>query len=444
VTLDQPDEMNEVVAVSYAKFDGTVVVGADYTATSGILTRASCEDRSAMFSIPVCDVTPLSSDKSFAITLSVAPGGADISTLSRMIVNKVSAAANGTSVATAINNGGNSGPSAPANLLMTGQTTSSISLSWSAGGAGAYPVASYRVYRNGSLYATVTGTSYTDRKAGNATVPAYTKNATIYSYAVTAVDTKGNESSQAYPAVYFYHNGVATQGQSDYSYGITEDWRNSSGIPAVGKYDVLLMYPNGGGFQPYTNPPLAPSYDLELGSFKYFTLDVKVTSSNNYPFFISHISRLPPGDVYPRAWVKLFSYCTPVVGKWVTCKIPLSDLSVGFTNFTASISGDQLTVSSIQSGVGVDAGGFVSGPSIPPNTYIVRPPGGITYNNGQPPNATLFGSYTIAGPGVTPSLSVPSEAMSEQRTSLYKVDVGLGSVGSSTTIYLDNMGWTTD
>jgi hypothetical protein len=34
--------------------------------------------------------------------------------------------------------------------------------------------------------------------------------------------------------------------------------------------------------------------------------------------------------------------------------------------------------------------------------------------------------------------------MSEQRTALYKVDVGLHSVGSGTTIYLDNMGWTTN
>jgi hypothetical protein len=327
---------------------------------------------------------------------------------------------------------------------MTGQTISSISLSWSAGNAGPYPVSSYQVYRNGALYATVTGTSYTDSAATNATVPTYTQNATIYSYAVAAVDTEGNESAQAVPSVYFYHDGVSNQGQSDYSYGITENWQSTAGSPAVGTHDISLMYPNGGGFQPFANLPLAPAYDLELGGFKYLTLDVKVTESNNYPFFISHISRLPPGDVYPRAWVKLSSYCTPVVGQWVTCKVPLSDLSIGFTNFTASISGNRLTVTSIQSGVGVDAGGFISGPGIPANTYVTLPPGGVTYNNGQPPNANLLGTYTIAGPGVTPSLSVPSEAMSEQRTSLYKVDVGLGTVGGSTTIYLDNMGWTTN
>jgi hypothetical protein len=34
--------------------------------------------------------------------------------------------------------------------------------------------------------------------------------------------------------------------------------------------------------------------------------------------------------------------------------------------------------------------------------------------------------------------------MSEQRTALYKVDLGLRSVGGSTTIYLNNLGWTTN
>jgi Calx-beta domain len=548
VTVDRTGGTNGAVTVAYATSNGTAVAGADYSATSGTLTWASGDGASKTFSVPVSDATPFSGDKSFAITLSGATGGATMgapSSMTATIVGTAAAApgspqlssssytvlqsagsvsvtvnrsggssgafsvayatANGTAVAgtdytatsgtlewqsgdaasqsftVPVSNGspfvgtkafkvslstpsngialgnpsaatvtidgsasGGSGPGAPANLLMTGQTTSSISLSWSAGSAGAYPVASYRVYRNGSLYATVAGTTYTDAAASNATVPSFTQNATIYSYAVTAVDTKGNESTQAYPSVWFYHNGVATQGAVDYSYGITENWRDTAGIPAAGTYDVSLMYPNGGGFQPFTNVPLAPVYDLELGSFKYLTLDVKVTQSNNYPFFVSHISRLPPGDVYPRQYVNLFSYCTPVVNQWVTCKIPLSDLSIGFTNFTASISGNQLTVTSIQSGVGVDAGGFISGPGIPANTYIVSPPGGVTYNNGLPPSQNLLGSYTIAGPGVTSSLSVQSEGMSEQRTALYKVDVGLRSIGTATTIYLDNLGWTTN
>ncbi len=322
---------------------------------------------------------------------------------------------------------------------MTAQTTETISLSWDAPTAG-NPVASYRIYRNGSLYAMVTGTSYTDTAATNATEPSFTQAATVYSYAVTAVDSQGNESAKAYPAVYFYQNGASNTQDGDYSYGITENWQSTSGSPLVGTYDIALTYPGGGGFQPYTRPPLAPTYDLELGGFQYLTLDIKA-SDTSHPFFISHISRLPPGDVYPRAWVYLSTYCTLIPNQWVTCKIPLSALSIGYTSFTASISGNQLTVTSTQSGVGVDAGGFISGPGIPAGTYITGTPGGVTYNNGQPPGNGL-GTYTIAGPGISTSTSVSSESMTEQRTSLYKVDIGLHDVPTATTIYLNNIGWT--
>jgi hypothetical protein len=132
-----------------------------------------------------------------------------------------------------------------------------------------------------------------------------------------------------------------------------------------------------------------------------------------------------------------------VPNQWVTCKIPLSALSLGYTTFTASISGTQLTVTGTQSGVGVDAGGFISGPGIPAGTYIVGTPGGITYNNGVLPGNGL-GTYTIAGPGITSSTSITSETMTEQRTALYKVDLGMHDMASGTTVYVNNMGWTTN
>jgi Calx-beta domain len=435
VTVNRTGGTSGAFSVTYATSDGSALAGVDYTATRGTLQWQSGDAKSQSFAVPVSNASPFVGSKTFSITLSAPSNGVTLGSPSAATVTISGGGSSG---------GGGAGPGEPANLLMTGQTISSISLRWSAGKAGPYPVASYRVYRNGSLYATTTASSYTDSAASNATSPSFTQNATIYSYAVAAVDTQGNESAQAVPSVYFYQNGVSNQAQSDFSYGITENWQSTAGSPAVGTDAVSLAYPNGGGFQPISNLPLSPVFDLELGGFKFLTLDVKAADSKNYPFFISHISRLPPGDVYPRQYVELSSYCTPVVNQWVTCKIPLSDLSMGFTNFTASISGNQLKVTSIQSGVGVDAGGFISGPGIPANTYITSPPGGITYNNGQPPGANLLGSYTIAGPGVTASLSVPSEAMSEQRTALYKVDLGLRSVGGSTTIYINNLGWTTN
>jgi hypothetical protein len=93
--------------------------------------------------------------------------------------------------------------------------------------------------------------------------------------------------------------------------------------------------------------------------------------------------------------------------------------------------------------VGVDAGGFVSGPGIPAGTYIVGTPGGITFNSGQPVGNGL-GTYTVAGPGISASTNVPSESMVEQRTALYKVNLGMHDAPNSTTIYVDNIGWTTN
>jgi poly(hydroxyalkanoate) depolymerase family esterase len=83
--------------------------------------------------------------------------------------------------------GGDPGaPAAPTGLTVTGTTTSSVSLSWSAvtGAAG------YHVYRNGSRVtsAAVTGTSYTDSGLASGT---------SYSYTVSAVSSTGVEGAQS-------------------------------------------------------------------------------------------------------------------------------------------------------------------------------------------------------------------------------------------------------
>ena len=117
----------------------------------------------------------------------------------------------------------------------------------------------------------------------------------------------------------------------------------------------------------------------------------------------------------------------------MTCKIPLPAMTMGFTDFTGSISGTTLTVASVQSGVGVDAGAYVSGPGVPAGTYIT--------GHGQP---GTIGTFTVAGPGISSSTNVPGAAMVSQRTSMYKVDIGMTTQGSGTTIYVDNFGWTTN
>ncbi|RDD80605.1 chitinase [Dyella tabacisoli] len=81
-------------------------------------------------------------------------------------------------------------PSVPQGLASTAQTSSSISLSWTAstdnpGGSG---VAGYDIYRGGNLVGSSTATSYTDSGLSSNT---------SYSYTVRARDVAGNASAQS-------------------------------------------------------------------------------------------------------------------------------------------------------------------------------------------------------------------------------------------------------
>jgi hypothetical protein len=75
-------------------------------------------------------------------------------------------------------------PSAPLNLKSTASTRS-VALSWTAS-TDNIKVASYRVYRNGALYATVSGTIFTDTNVSKKKT---------YSYYVVAVDSNNNVST---------------------------------------------------------------------------------------------------------------------------------------------------------------------------------------------------------------------------------------------------------
>lgn len=316
----------------------------------------------------------------------------------------------------------------PAGLLMTGQTASSISLSWSAATPGSNPISHYKIYRNGSFYVTSAGTSYTDYGAIDATNGAYTAAATIYSYAVSAVDSQGVEGPQTTQTSFnVYTNGVLSWG-GDFSYLVSINYKDTSGAPESGPYDISVTADGfNGGFQPYAGNVL-PLWDFEAGSFGYISMDLKPTI-NGQTWLLSMISRLPPGDVYPWAEVDLLNYGpAPVPGKWATYKIPLSALSIGKTSFQGSISGTTLTVTSVNSGVGVDAGGFVTGSGVAAGTYIT----GHNANGGA-------GTYTV-----WPSQNVGNTTMSEQRTNVYKFDVIDQSGDTNNRYYIDNVKYTVE
>jgi hypothetical protein len=113
--------------------------------------------------------------------------------------------------------------------------------------------------------------------------------------------------------------------------------------------------------------------------------------------------------------------------------VPLAKLGIGVSTFTGSISGTTLTVTAVLTNddVGVDSGGFITGPGIPAGTYVL-----------EHMQAASVGTFTLGGSGVSSSTSVPSEAMTYQRTSFYKSTIQPSNNNPPPTMYFNNFGFT--
>ena len=117
--------------------------------------------------------------------------------------------------ATANGGGDTTPPSTPANLAVTGVTSSSASLSWSPS-TDNVGVAGYRVYRNGVQVGTTTGTTFTDTGLSASTQ---------YTYAVAAYDAAGNVSAQSGGVTATTSSGGGGGGAGCVaSYVITNQW----------------------------------------------------------------------------------------------------------------------------------------------------------------------------------------------------------------------------
>jgi hypothetical protein len=434
VTVNRVNGSGGAIQVTYTTTNGSAVAGTQYTAKTGNLAWADGDTGAKSFSIPVSLTPAFSGNKSFAIGLSAATGGATLGTPSIASVSITGSSAGTTPPATG-------GPSAVTALQLvkqggpTNTATNSQQISWAAATAGANPISYYKIYRNGASYTTTTNLTYTDNAATNSNDPTWAKAATVYSYDVTAVDAGGNEGPKpGQMSVWVYQNGKSNWGNNDLSYGsLLENYSSTAGSPTGGTFDISVLFQNG-GFQPAVQVPQAPEWDLEIGAFNYFTIDINPGSLPNgqsLPF--GTVSRLPPGDVY--GWhpsVNLFDYGpAPKANTWATYKVPLLAVAMGSCDFTGSISGNTLTVTAIVNGDPlVDAGGFVTGPGVPTGTYITA--------YGQ---HGAIGTFTLAGPGISSSTKIASTKMTYQRTSLYKF--GVQPSIQNTTMYFNNMGFTT-
>ena len=342
------------------------------------------------------------------------------------------------------------------------------------GGTGTYYVTCPQTCGSASSPVTFQGWSYNDTQSTNCTYPGFNAPGVIYSYAVSAVDTQGNEGPKAYPSVYqFYGYSNTLFGNFDYPSGVTQLWNDTSGSPINGPYDTLAKFgKNGGGllmtfggFAPY--PPygtgtvpgcLCPSSRLEVGAFNYLVFDIKPTdnafetSELQYYGVTRAYGNSGGGDNGHWNLVDCRPYCTPplAVGQWSRCKVPFSALTYGLNYGKGAFAATSkyngtLTITDFTSLPcrGPDGSAYVSGPGIPANTYINM----ANYNsNESPPSGAGPWVYQVMSPNIV-GTETGSGSYTFQNTSVYKHGFQWSPAASGSSNfgdwYMNNIGFST-
>lgn len=153
-------------------------------------------------------------------------------------------------------------PSAPSGLSVSGTTSSSVSLSWSAvsGATG------YNVYRDGTKVTAVTGTS--------ATVTGLSAS-TSYSFQVTATNSAGESTKSAAVTGTTTASGGGGGGGALPKHAVTGYWQNFNNGATVQKisnvpsaYDIIAV-----AFADATSTPGAVSFNLDSAGLGGYTVD---------------------------------------------------------------------------------------------------------------------------------------------------------------------------
>jgi len=165
-------------------------------------------------------------------------------------------------------------PSVPTGLTSPSQTSSSISLSWTASSAGTNPVSGYNIYRNGTKVGTSSTTSYTDGSLSAST---------SYSYTLSAYDGSGNTSAQSSsssfstlassPTAPSVPTGLTSPSQTDSSINLS--WTASTGGSGGTSYNI---YRNGTKVGTSTSPSYT---DTSLSANTSYSYTISAYGNNN-------------------------------------------------------------------------------------------------------------------------------------------------------------------
>lgn len=120
-----------------------------------------------------------------------------------------------------------------------------------------------------------------------------------------------------------YHDGKFAW-PGDYSFVATPDYRDTSGAPAGGKYDIKVTLTGPwGGWQPF-----ATNWVFDTTPYNYLTFAFKPTVANQS----AQVYFMLVGDKPVGIGVDPFKYGpAPVAGRWGVYTIPLADIGVAKT-----------------------------------------------------------------------------------------------------------------
>ena len=130
--------------------------------------------------------------------------------------------------------------------------------------------------------------------------------------------------SAAGPAPFWVYHDGAFAWPGDYSFVAVPDYRDKSGAPLSGRYDIKVTVTEPwGGWQPY-----ATNWVFDTTPYTYLRFALKPTVSNQK----AQVYFMLVGDKPVGVGVDPFKYGpAPEIGKWGVYTIPLADIGVART-----------------------------------------------------------------------------------------------------------------
>ncbi len=342
VSVDRVGGSSGAIGIAYATQSGSAVAGRDFTAASGTLKWANADTSTRTFSIPISNATPFAGTKSFTIVLASPAGGAALGTPGTAIasitgdavaaVGSLKLSASGYAVGQAAGHvsvtvnrtGGSSGAVSVSYATANGTAVSgteysatSGTLKWASGDASSQSIS----------IPVSNATPFTGSKAFTVSLSGATGGATLASPDSGTVTIAGSGTNTPPSSVFWvYYNGVYNWG-GDYSYEATPNYKDTSGDPLEGPYDIAVTITSPwGGFLPYAGGTV-PLWNFNDAGRTYLTFAFKPTIANQK----AQVYFVKVGDVPVGIDINLFSGeygPAPQPGVWATYKIPLSQLGV--------------------------------------------------------------------------------------------------------------------